>query len=445
MTPAATPQTGIQPSLRAGWYTVIVLLLAYISSFIDRQILSLLVAPIKRDFHLSDTQVSLLMGLSFALFYTLLGIPVGRWADRRNRRNLVVGGIAVWSLMTAICGLARGYGQFFLARVGVGVGEATLSPAAYSMLADYFPKEKLATAISVYSAGIYIGSGIALLLGAWLVSSGGTAPHMVTLPIIGDVFGWQTLFFYIGLPGLLISLLVLTVKEPLRRGMLTDAGGQVQHLSVGDVLGLIRQKQAAFLSVTLGITFLSLAAYASSAWTPTYFVRTFGWTIGKAGGFYGTVVAIFSTSGILLGGRYADKLTRRGITDGKLRIGLYSAIGVALGAVFPLISNPTLAMVLLPIPCFFVAFPLGASSAAIQSIMPNQARALASAVYLFILNIIALGFGPTSVALLTDYVFHDEGAIRYSLSIVVFCSGVLAFCAYAYGLKPYRKAMEEGV
>ncbi|MBO0934859.1 spinster family MFS transporter [Fibrella aquatilis] len=442
MTPTTTPAIAPPTSLRAGWYTVAILLLAYISSFIDRQILSLLVAPIKRDFHLSDTQVSLLMGLSFALFYTMLGIPVGRWADRRNRRNLVVAGIAVWSLMTALCGLARGYGQFFLARVGVGVGEATLSPAAYSILADYFPKEKLATAISVYSAGIYIGSGLAVLLGAWLVSSGGTAPHMVTLPLVGDVFGWQTLFFYIGLPGLLISLLVLTVKEPLRRGLLTNAGGQAAQLSVSQVMGLIREKQAAFLCVTLGITFLSLAAYASSAWTPTYFVRTFGWTIGRAGAFYGTVVAIFSTSGILLGGRYADQLTRRGIADGKLRIGLYSAVGVALGSCFPLISNPTLAMALLPIPCFFVAFPFGASSAAIQALMPNQARALASAVYLFILNIIALGFGPTSVALLTDYVFHDEQAVRYSLAIVVFVSGILAFCAYGWGLKPYRKAVE---
>ena len=147
-----TPQP---PSLRAGWYTVFVLMLAYVSSFIDRQILSLLVGPLKRDLLLSDTQVSVLMGLSFALFYTLLGIPIGRLADRTNRRNIIIVGIGVWSLMTAVCGLARTYTQFFLARVGVGVGEATLSPAAYSMLADEFPTEKLATAISVYSAGIY--------------------------------------------------------------------------------------------------------------------------------------------------------------------------------------------------------------------------------------------------------------------------------------------------
>ncbi|MDB5241805.1 MAG: major facilitator superfamily protein, partial [Spirosoma sp.] len=161
-----------QPSLRYSWSVVFVLMLAYISSFIDRQILSLLVGPIKRDMHLTDTQVSLLMGFSFALFYTLLGIPIGRWADRANRRNIIVWGIAAWSLMTALGGVVKTYTQFFLVRVGVGVGEAALSPAAYCLLCDYFPKEKLATAISVYSAGIYLGSGIAVLIGAILVGMG---------------------------------------------------------------------------------------------------------------------------------------------------------------------------------------------------------------------------------------------------------------------------------
>jgi MFS family permease len=427
-------------SLRPGWYAVIVLMLAYVSSFIDRQILSLLVGPIKRDLLLSDTEVSLLMGLSFALFYTFLGIPIGRLADRTNRRNIIIGGIAIWSLMTALCGVVKNYGQFFLARIGVGVGEATLSPAAYSMLADYFPREKLATAISVYSAGIYIGSGIAVLIGAWLVSMGGDA-RTVTLPFVGEIFTWQVLFFYIGLPGLAIALLVLTVHEPARKGLLTAADGQVQHLSVSEVFGLIRQKQAAFFSVTIGFTFIALVSYAYSAWTPTYLVRTFGWKVGSAGALYGLVVTVFSTAGIILGGRYADLLTRRGVTDGRLRIGIYSAIAIALTAFFPLINNPTLAIAMMPIPCFFVAFPFGASSAAIQDIMPNQARALASAVYLFFINMIGLGFGPTAVALLTDYVFQDEGAIRYSLALVVLISSMIALGCYSLGLAPYRRAL----
>lgn len=431
-------------SLRPAWYAVFVLMVAYISSFIDRQILSLLVAPIKRDLALSDTEVSLLMGISFALFYTLLGVPIGRWADRANRRNIIIAGIAVWSLMTALCGVVKNYGQFFLARVGVGVGEATLTPAAYSMLADYFPREKLATAISVYAAGIYIGSGVAVLIGAWLVSMGGDV-RTITLPLIGEIYTWQMLFFYIGLPGLLISLLMLTVREPARRGLFTQADGTVKHLSLAEAFGFIRQKQAAFLSVTIGYTFLAMVAYASSAWVPTFFVRTYGWKISEAGAAYGLIVAIFSTTGIILGGRYADLLTRRGVSDGRLRIGLYSAGMVALSAFFPVVNNPTLAVALLPIPCFFVAFPYGASSAAIQDIMPNQARALASAVFLFFINIIGLGFGPTAVALLTDYAFQDESAIRYSIAMVMLLGGLVSLGCYSWGLGPYRRAVGVGL
>ena len=431
-----------EKATRTGWYVVIVLMLAYVSSFIDRQILSLLVGFIKRDMHLTDTQVSLLMGLSFALFYTLLGIPIGRWADRGNRRNIIVLGVLVWSLMTAFCGTVKTYGQFFLARVGVGVGEATLSPAAYSMLADYFPKDKLATAISVYSAGIYIGSGVAVLIGAVLVGFG-TDTQTVTLPVIGTVFSWQLLFFYIGLPGILISLLLQTVKEPVRRGLLTNADGRTQTLAVADVFRLIGQKRSAFLSVTLGITFISLVSYASAAWVPTFFVRTFNWKMGQAGLLYGSLVTVFATTGIIMGGRLADSFIKRGRTDGRLRIGIIAALGVLLTSFYPLLNDPMLVGIVLTLPTFFLAFPLGASSTAIQEIMPNQARALASAVYFFILNIIALGFGPTSAALLTDYVFHDEQAIRYSLAIVTFVGALLALGCYSYGLVPYRKAIAE--
>jgi MFS family permease len=426
-----------KPSLRYSWFVVFVLMLAYISSFIDRQILSLLVGPIKRDMHLTDTQVSLLMGLSFALFYTLLGIPIGRWADRANRRNIMVLGIAVWSLMTALGGAVKSYTQFFLVRVGVGVGEAALSPAAYSMLSDYFPKEKLATAISVYSAGIYLGSGFAVLIGAALVGLG-SGPATVTLPLIGTVFSWQLIFFYIGLPGLVLALLVRLIKEPTRKNLLMNADGQAQTLSVGDVFRLIGQKRRAFFSVALGITFISLIAYANSAWTPTLFVRRFGWTTGQIGLLYGLVITVFSTSGILLGGRLADWFTRRGYADGKIRVGIMASVGILLSSGVCLVTDPNVAIALFAFPSFFVAFPFGASSAAIQEIMPNQARALASAVYLLILNLIALGFGPTLVALLTDYVFQDEQAIHLSMGCVMLGSSLLALASYCWGLGAFR-------
>ena len=432
-------------SLTYSWSVVFVLMLAYVSSFIDRQILSLLVGPIKRDMNLSDTQVSLLMGLSFAIFYTLLGVPIGRWADRANRRNIIVLGIAAWSLMTAMGGIVKSYTQFFLVRVGVGVGEAALSPAAYSMLSDYFPKEKLATAISVYSAGIYLGSGIAVLIGAALVGMG-SGPVTVTLPLVGTVFSWQLIFFYIGLPGLLLAGLVrLLVREPARRNLLINVAGQTQTVSIGDVFRLIGQKRRAFFGVTLGITFVSLVAYASTAWTPTLFVRRFGWTGGQIGLLYGLLITIFSTAGIMLGGRLADRFTRRGYADAKLRVGIIAAVCLLPSSAIYFIADPNVAVGLIAIPCFFVAFPLGASSAAIQEIMPNQARAMASAVYLLILNMIALGFGPTLVALLTDYVFHNEQDIHKSLAIVMAGGSTLALASYAWGLGAFRTAVRTEV
>jgi len=416
---------------------VFVLMLAYVSSFIDRQILSLLVGPIKRDMHLSDTQVSLLMGISFALFYTVLGIPVARWADTTPRRRIIMIGVALWSLMTALCGVVKNYGQFFLVRIGVGVGEATLSPAAYSIITDYFPKEKLATALSVYSMGVYLGSGLAVLIGASLLS---VSPQTTTvvLPLVGAVFSWQLLFFYISLPGLFIVALLFTVKEPIRKGVLLR-NGKTQVVTLREAFRHIGRKRRAFFSVTLGITFVSLVAYGCSAWIPTFFVRTFGWPIGKAAFLYGLLITVFSTSGVVTGGWLADRLTRRGYPDGNVRVGLISALGLLVFAFFPLVSNPNLALGLCSFSCFFSAFPLGASSAAIQQLVPNQVRSLASAVYLFILNLIALGLGPTSVALLTDYVFKDERAIRYSLAVLTLVGSLLGLLSYAWGRAAYRK------
>jgi len=430
-----------KPSGLYSWYVVFVLMIAYISSFIDRQILSLLVIPIKRDMHLSDTQVSLLMGLSFAIFYTLLGIPIGRLADMKNRKNIIIGGVLLWSFMTSICGGVKSYLQFFLARIGVGVGEAALSPPAYSIITDYFPKDKISRAISVYSAGIYIGSGIAVLIGASLIGSlptGGTT----VVPIFGEIFHWQKLFFYIGIPGVLIALLVSTIKEPSRKNTL-HINQDSNKLTLSEAIAFIRTKQKAFLSVTLGITFISLVAYACIAWVPTYFVRNFGWTAQKAGGVYGIIISIFSTSGIVVGGWLADRFVKNGKSDGKLRVGIISAIGILLSSLFPLIENEKIVILLLAVPSFFIAFPFGASTAAIQEMMPNNVRAFASAIYLLIINIVALGFGPLIVALITDYVFFDEYAIKYSISITIVLGSSLALFFYWNGLKAYKEAIKQ--
>jgi MFS family permease len=424
------------PSNVRAWTTVAILMVAYVLSFIDRQILNLLVGPIRRDLLISDTQMSLLMGLSFALFYTVCGIPLGRLADTRSRRGLIAIGILFWSAATAACGMARLYWQFLICRIGVGVGEAALSPAAYSLIADSFPAERRATAISVYSMGVYLGSGLAFLFGG-LVIKLASAQGDVLLPIVGEVRPWQLIFLALGAAGVLFTLLMLAVKEPARRGV---GAGVVVPLA--DVGRYIRANKRTVLCHNFGFAGLAFAGYGSAAWVPTFFIRTYGWDAGQVGIVYGSIVAVFGCLGIVFGGRLADWMAKRGRSDANMRVGLYAAIGAAPCVVaFPLMDEALWAVLLMAPTVFCLSMPFGVAPAAIQEIMPNSMRGQASAIYLFVITLIGLGIGPTAVALVTDYVFADDQALRYSLLIV---SSLAVFSSIALlnkGLQPYRESV----
>lgn len=417
------------------WFVVAILLLAYVFSFMDRQILSLLVGPIRRDLGINDTQMSLLLGFSFAIFYTLCGIPLGRMADNSSRRGLIAAGMVVWSLMTATCGLAKQYWHLFMARIGVGVGEAALSPAAYSMIADYFPRESRATAISVYSMGIYLGSGIAFLLGG-LVIKFASAQGLVDLPLVGATRPWQVVFFILGIAGIVFSLAFFAVREPPRQGVV--AGTSV---SSGEVFSYIKQNRRTVLCHNFGFALIAFTSYGATSWVPSFFIRTHGWDMPHVGLVYGSIVTIFGASGIVFGGRLADHLARRGRTDASLRVAIIAALAsIPFGALYPLMPSGNLAAAMLAPAVFCLSMPFGVGPAAIQEIMPNAMRGQASAVYLFIVNMVGLGLGPTAVAVVTDYVFHDDAAVRYSLLLVgaVAQLGAIA-CLYA-GLAPYRES-----
>ncbi|MFN8354106.1 MAG: MFS transporter [Spirosomataceae bacterium] len=428
------------PSNRYAWYVVALLTLANISSFIDRQILSLLVKPIKRDLHLSDTQVSLLMGLSFALFYTLFGVIIGRLADRKSRRNIIMIGITVWSLMTTLCAGVVNYVQFFLVRMGVGVGESTLSPSAYSIIADLFPKNRLATALSVFSMGIFLGGGLATLIGSGIVAKLPTE-GMVTVPLFGEIFPWQLIFLYVGLPGLLIVLLLFSVSEPIRQNLI-QKDGQNAKLSLSESLRIIFQYRKAYLLIAFITATQALVNFGCNAWVPTFVSRTYGWEVPRAGAFYGLVVVVSSISGVLFGGWYADKLVRDGKTDGRLRISVMAAVLSLCGALAVVMPQPEWALLLLALPTFGLAAPFGAATAAVQEIMPNQVRALASSILLFILNLIGLSLGPALVAIFTDYVFKDEAMIRYSMMVLFLIGGSAGLVLSLLVLKPYRAVIE---
>ncbi|MGN0926858.1 MFS transporter [Ectopseudomonas mendocina] len=424
------------PSSARAWVTVAILMVAYVLSFVDRQILNLLVEPIRRDLLISDTQMSLLMGLSFALFYTVCGIPLGRVADTRSRRGLIAVGVLFWSAATAACGMAKMYWQFLLCRIGVGVGEAALSPAAYSLIADSFPAERRATAISVYSMGVYLGSGLAFLVGG-LVIQFASAQGDVVLPVLGEVRPWQLIFLILGVAGVLFTLLMLAVKEPVRRG--AGAGVAVPLSEVGRY---IRANRRTVLLHNFGFAGLAFAGYGSAAWVPSFYIRTYGWDAGQVGIVYGSIVAVFGCLGIVFGGRLADWMAKRGRSDANMRVGLYSALGaLPMVTLFPLMDTAFWASMLMAPTVFCLSMPFGVAPAAIQEIMPNSMRGQASAIYLFVITLIGLGIGPTAVALVTDYVFADDAALRYSLLIVTTLAVLMSIILLAKSLKPYRESV----
>ncbi|MBL8219232.1 MAG: MFS transporter [Bryobacterales bacterium] len=435
--PGTQPADAPYPRPAYAWYVLLLLTVVYIFSFIDRQILNLLVGPVRRDLGLTDTQMSLLMGFSFALFYTGFGIPLGRLADQHSRRTIIAIGFATWSLFSAGCGLTRTFVQMLLMRVGVGVGEATLSPAAYSLLTDYFPPQRRATALSVYGMGIYIGSGLAFLLGGFVTGWSSKQEDWV-LPLVGAVRSWQLVFIAVGLPGVALALLMYTVKEPVRRG----AAG-VAAIPIGEVLRYMRANWKTYFCHNVGIALLSFSSYGSAAWIPSFFVRTHGWTAADMGKIYGVLVAVFGALGIVWGGWLADRWAERGRKDATMRVALMVSIAwLPTGVAYLLVPNAWLAMALLAPTVFLVAAPFGIAPAAIMQVTPARMRGQASSIYLFVINLIGLGIGPTAVAMVTDYVFADDNRVGSSILLVTVVAHVISAVLLWLGLKPYVRSQE---
>jgi len=431
--------TGRSASLRYAWYVVFVLMLCYALSLIDRQILSLLVGPMKRDLHVNDTRIGLLQGLSFALFYTLAGLPLGRIADTRNRRDLITAGIVAWSVLTAACSAARNFWALFFTRMGVGVGEATLSPAAFSLIADYFPPGRLGVALSLYSMGIYIGSGLALIVGGEVVQGLARRPEL-TLPILGTIASWRATFLVVGLPGLLIAFLVRTIREPQRRYLQRTADGQALPLSFREFLQQLRLRLGSVVGISLGMVFQAISGYAFLAWAPTFLQRTYGWSPGQSGRTLGILTLVFGCLGMYIGGSLCDRWQRQGLPEAPLRVGVFSAAGAAL--FFPLaltMTNPSWATGLFAPAILFLALPIGCSYAALQLILPNQLRGQVSALFLFILSLGGLSLGPLLPGLLTDYFFHSEKKIGAALAVSMAVAAILMGITFWATYRPYRK------
>ena len=388
-------------------YVLSVLVLVYTFNFIDRQIVGILAVPIKTELHLSDSQLGMMGGLAFALFYTLLGIPIARLADRISRTGIMTVALALWSLMTALCGLTHNFAQLFMARVGVGVGEAGGVAPAYSLICDYFPSKERARALSVYSFGIPIGSAVGIVLGGFITS----------------LMSWRMAFFIVGLAGLLITpLLKLTVREPLRGALDPARAGSVgPALSAGsasllEVVAVLARKPS-FWGLSLGAASASMMGYGLFFWAPSFLVRSFHLSLLHASLSYGGLVLSGGLFGIWCGGMLADRY-------GEGRRGMYAFIPAgAFLATVPfyvagVLSNTLwISFLVLLVPTALGLLWLGPVLAAIQHLVPAHMRATASALFLFINNLIGIGLGTTLIGWVSDAMRVRFGAesLRYAI------------------------------
>lgn len=417
--------------LRAG--LVMALLMAlYVLSYVDRAIVSLLIEPIKADLNLSDTQVSLIIGAAFSLFYATMGLPLGWVADRWNRRNLIAIGVAVWSLMTAFGGLAHTYAILFITRMGVGLGEAALAPAGYSMIADIYPKSLLGRAMALFALSTSVGSGLALVLGGLVVGFVATTPY-VSFPLVGDIAAWRAALILVGLPGLALAALVMLIREPTRRGPRLKAGDG------GSALAFFGQRWRALVPLYVGLGLISVVFYGMLMWAPTLFVRKFGIPASEISLSLGGVIGIAGVIGMLTGGFWADRLWKRGILDAYPRVIFNSAVlGVPFFIALPLMPTPTLTLAAIFGGAFCMGLQSGLPAGTVQMITPNDVRARITAGCFLAVGLMGLGLGPSTIALLGDQFF---GEARLHLSMLTSNLVVLPSAAIVLflGLKPFRR------
>lgn len=413
--------TGVAANAR--WIVVIAFLVAYIFSFVDRMIIGLMVEPLKHDLQLTDTQVSLLQGFAFALFYTVVGLPIGRLVDRRKRVAIAGWGIALWSLFTAACGLAQNYGQLFLARMGVGIGEATLSPSAYSIFADLFDRNRLGVALGVYNVGSAIGGGLAMIVGGSIAHFAATQGS-VSVPWLGELHPWQLTFLYVGLPGLLVAAWVLSLPEPRRRDAPVDAVS-------GEFRAFVKEKRRFVAGHHLGVAFSNLAAFAVVSWMPVMLMRAYGWTIAEAGLAVGGALIVGGLLGLIGSGWLSDRSRVRHGVHGRLRFCIWiSLLGIPASAALGSASSGHIALLLFTGIYVCSIGTISPAAATLQEIAPPRLRGQSSAFYLFVVNLIGIPLGATSVALLSDHVFTATDGIRHSLSVVA--PAALAIAALCY-------------
>ena len=428
--------TPTYPSEGYAWYVVGVLYLTYTLSFVDRAIINFLVDPIRADFQISDFQFSLIQGLAFTVTYSVMGIPLGRLADSRTRRGQLATGIALWCSMTVLSGKAGGFWELFLARMGVGIGEACLVPCAYSLIADYFPRERRALPLNVFSGAIMFGALVSPVVGG-LVSEYALTGGPRDIFLLGQVEPWQLSFVLVGLPGIVFVLAMKTIQEPTRKEKRGEA-------DVKATFRFLFRHWVTYGAIIGGTTFGAMTNGAILGWLVPWFSRRFAWNNARIGFSTGITNFIFGTSGLSLAGILANRF----ISAGKRAVYIKLMITAEALVLIPIVlahavDNPYWVLGCVGGVIFFGGFSAGLGPASLQVISPNEMRGQITAFCFLILNLVAGTIGPSAVGWLTTYVFVDDKMVRSSAVIVAFAASVLGLITLVPGLRTYERTAEE--
>lgn len=438
--PHATTAAAAYPPDRA-WYAVGVLVLATIVGYIDRLVMAFLVDPVKRSLALTDTEAGALNGLAFAAFFVIMGIPMGRLVDTRSRKAVLSAAIVVWSAMTAACGAAWNYLTLFIARMGVGAGEAALNPAAVSMISDMFPRDRVTKPIGVFTLGIYIGGGLAILLGGQLIQLFATMGSISIGPW-QDIEGWRLVFVITGLPGLLVAgLLFFTVREPARGGM--SSGPPPASANLREVLAYLRAHAGLYSLLIGGFMAFGFYLYGVLGWYPTFLMRTYGLAPADVSWSYGGIFLVAGIGGALLIGPGTRLLQRRGHLDAPVLLCLGAMVVGALPSIFgPLMGSAAACLALFAITMVCWSATISLAFACIALVTPPNMRGVMTGVFMVLMNTTGGAFGAVVVGMLSDHVFGTDG-IRYSVTAIACVAFPLAALLFALVRPAYRRTMRQ--
>lgn len=431
-----TEQSPPYPRRGYAWFVVGVLVFASLVAFIDRQVVAIVVDPMKEDLGVNDAQIGWLYGV-FAVFYAVAALPIAWIADRRSRKKLIAAGIFLWSLMTIACGLSRQFMYVLLARIGVGVGEATLSPATTSLLGDYFPRSQIPLALSVFQTGAIMGSGIAFIIGGLVLDIVGQADPLV-LPIIGALKPWQQTFVYVGTPGLLLAFVFLLIREPVRRPV---PGASADGATIPEILAFYRRNAKTLACHHLGFLSLVLMGYAFVFWTVSYFVRVHGEDAAHASQVFGWIFLITGPIGPILAAMLAKRLADRGRKDANILAGMTGGL-IAIPVILLIQFAPSAmwAYALYVPAMIFVNSPFGIAAGALPVITPANMRAQVAA-FNMLVGAIGMMFGPPLAGAFNEYVFPGPEGVRYSLMTLTSFFGVLGVVILWSGRGAYAESL----